>query len=116
MQYFSPFLNVDLEKMAAAFNTDLKSLEAELVALITENEISARIDSHRKVGRPRSIVYSNLAYHINSQILVSKQSNKRQQVYTNSVQLGSEYEKASRALLLRIKLMKADLVVKAERE
>ncbi|OZJ03716.1 hypothetical protein BZG36_03295 [Bifiguratus adelaidae] len=48
IQYFSPFLNVDLEKMAAAFNTDIKSLEAELVTLISEDEISARIDTHRK--------------------------------------------------------------------
>ena len=35
--------------MAEAFNTDVASLEDELTALILDEQISARIDSHAKV-------------------------------------------------------------------
>lgn len=35
--------------MAEAFNTDISSLENELIALILDGMISARIDSHAKV-------------------------------------------------------------------
>ena len=49
VQYFSPYLSVDLHRMAAAFNTSVLSLEGELTQLILEGQISARIDSHAKV-------------------------------------------------------------------
>lgn len=49
IQYFSPYLSVDLHRMAAAFNTSVLSLEGELTQLILEGQISARIDSHAKV-------------------------------------------------------------------
>jgi COP9 signalosome complex subunit 1 len=49
IQYFSPYLTVDLTKMAACFNTSSKSLEKELSHLITTSKIEARIDSHNKV-------------------------------------------------------------------
>ncbi len=49
IQYFSPYLSVDLHRMAAAFNTSVSSLEDELTQLILDGQISARIDSHAKV-------------------------------------------------------------------
>lgn len=49
LQYFSPYMSVDLHRMAAAFNTDVTSLENELTPLILDGQISARIDSHAKV-------------------------------------------------------------------
>eukprot|EP00731_Ephydatia_muelleri_P021166 Em0013g893a len=49
IQYFSPYMSVDLHRMAAAFNTDVTSLENELTPLILDGQISARIDSHAKV-------------------------------------------------------------------
>lgn len=51
VQYFSPFLTVDMNKMAESFGTTVSKLERELAKLITENLIQARIDSHKKVGR-----------------------------------------------------------------
>ncbi|KAJ1555943.1 COP9 signalosome complex subunit 1, partial [Cladochytrium tenue] len=48
VQYFSPFVSVDLNKMANTFNMDVASLEAELASLIVQNLIAARIDSHNK--------------------------------------------------------------------
>ena len=49
LQYFSPYLSVDLHKMASAFNTSVSYLEDELTQLILDGQISARIDSHAKV-------------------------------------------------------------------
>lgn len=49
LQYFSPYLSVDLHRMATAFNTSVSSLEEELTQLILKGQISARIDSHAKV-------------------------------------------------------------------
>lgn len=38
-----------MNKMAAAFNTTVSSLEDELMQLILDGQIQARIDSHNKV-------------------------------------------------------------------
>ena len=38
-----------MQKMAEAFNTSLPLLENELMHLILDNQINARIDSHNKV-------------------------------------------------------------------
>lgn len=46
---FSPYLAVDLNKMADAFNCTVPELKKELVSLISSYKIQARIDSHSKV-------------------------------------------------------------------
>ncbi|KAJ3192693.1 COP9 signalosome complex subunit 1 [Irineochytrium annulatum] len=97
IQYFGPFISVDIKKMAAAFNTTVAELEPELAQLIIGNHIQARIDSHNKVLR-------------------SKQSDKRSQVFGSSLTMGSEYQKQSKFLLLRISLSRQDMVVQPERE
>ncbi|XP_064171116.1 COP9 signalosome complex subunit 1-like isoform X1 [Anguilla rostrata] len=50
IQYFSPYVSADMNKMAAAFNTTVAALEDELTQLILEGLINARIDSHSKAG------------------------------------------------------------------
>lgn len=49
-EYFQPYSSVDLEKMAKAFKTTMADLETELVELINNNQIHARIDSFNKVS------------------------------------------------------------------
>lgn len=49
VQYFSPYVSADMNKMAQAFNTTVAALEDELTQLILEGLINARIDSHSKV-------------------------------------------------------------------
>ena len=46
-QYYAPFLNCDLNKMADAFNTDVDSLETELMKLVADQPV--KIDSHNRV-------------------------------------------------------------------
>ncbi|KAI9341559.1 26S proteasome subunit RPN7-domain-containing protein [Zopfochytrium polystomum] len=97
VQYFSPFLSVDLSRMAKSFNTDVASLEAELAALIVNNSIAARIDSHNKVLR-------------------IKRTDQRTAVFEKTIKMGHEHQKQARHLMLRISLMRQELHVGVERE
>ena len=47
----SPYSSADLRLMASSFNTTLASLEDELMTLILDGKIQARIDSHNKVRK-----------------------------------------------------------------
>lgn len=47
---FSPYDSADLRKMALCFNTPLADLEDELMQLILDGHIKARIDSINKVS------------------------------------------------------------------
>lgn len=47
---YSPYDSADLRKMALCFNTPLPDLEDELVQLILDGHIQARIDSINKVS------------------------------------------------------------------
>ncbi|TPX34998.1 hypothetical protein SmJEL517_g02516 [Synchytrium microbalum] len=96
VQYFSPFQSVDMNKMATAFNTTVAQLEPEIAVLIQENAIQARIDSHNKVLRV-------------------KKTDQRTKIFEKSLEMGADYEKQAKYMLLRMKLIKADMVVREER-
>ena len=53
VQYFSPFVTVDMRLMASAFGATVEALEKELAGLITSKQIHARIDSQNKVAARR---------------------------------------------------------------
>ncbi|KJE96582.1 proteasome component region PCI [Capsaspora owczarzaki ATCC 30864] len=94
-QYASPFLSVDMSKMATAFKTTIADLEQELVALIIAGQISARIDSHNKV-------------------LYARQVDTRSATFHRALQFGEEYDYASKALLMRVALLKCGLGVNSK--
>ena len=52
---FSPYLSADLRLMASCFNTTLVALEEELMTLILDEQIQARIDSHNKVSKTDTV-------------------------------------------------------------
>ena len=58
---FSPYSSADLRLMAGSFNTSVGSLEDELMTLILEGKIQARIDSHNKVCRRNLFLSASLA-------------------------------------------------------
>ncbi|KAI8061814.1 26S proteasome subunit RPN7-domain-containing protein [Gilbertella persicaria] len=94
VQYCIPYSMIDMRKMATAFNMDLDALENDLVTLIGKKQkISARIDSHQK-------------------ILCTKKQEKRSEALERSLLAGDEFDKSSKALLLRLHLLKANLIVK----
>jgi len=95
VQYFTPFSAIDLNVMAKSFSTNVKDLENELATLITENQIQARIDSNKKILR-----------------VSEHQQDQRKLVFDKTIATGEEYQRASSALLLRLSLIKADMIVK----
>jgi len=52
-QYFTPYKLADMRRMASAFNSSVNELEDELMPLILDGQIQARIDSQNKVRRKR---------------------------------------------------------------
>jgi len=95
VQYFSPFVSVDMKLMATAFNVSVEALEKELAALIMAQQIPARIDSQAKV-------------------LYARHADQRTATFATALKMGEEYMRDTRALLLRINLMRADFIVKGE--
>jgi COP9 signalosome complex subunit 1 len=96
VQYFSPFVSVDLNVMAKAFNTDVPALEAELSSLIVEGVIQARIDSHNKR-------------------LIARQTDDRSATFERALSAGEQFHRDSKALLVRVNLIRSDFYIKAPR-
>jgi len=96
IQYFSPFISVDLNTMAEAFNTNVAGLEKELSRLIMDGSIQARIDSHNKR-------------------LYARTTDQRSATFEKTIQMGDEYQDNTQSLLLRVNLLRNDFVVKPPR-
>ena len=62
LDFSSPYLSADLRLMASSFNTTVASLEDELMSLILDGKIQARIDSHNKVRQITFITWWGLKY------------------------------------------------------
>lgn len=93
IQYFSPYLSADMRKMATAFNRTVNALEDELIQLILDGQIQARIDSHNK-------------------ILFAKDVDQRSTTFERSLQMGKEYQRRTRMLILRAAVLKNKIHVK----
>ncbi|CAN8267884.1 unnamed protein product [Cochlearia groenlandica] len=89
IQYTLPFVSVDLNRMADAFKTSVSGLEKELEALITDNQIQARIDSHNK-------------------ILYARHADQRNTTFQKVIEMGNEFDRDVRAMMLRANLLKHD--------
>ncbi|KAH7686844.1 26S proteasome regulatory subunit Rpn7/COP9 signalosome complex subunit 1 protein [Dioscorea alata] len=97
IQYTHPFISVNLLTMADAFKTTVTGLEKELEALITENQIQARIDSHNK-------------------ILYARHADQRNATFQRVLQTGEEFNRDAKAMLLRANLLKHEQNLKASRK
>lgn len=97
IQYTHPFVSVDLNMMANAFKTTVVGLEKELEALITDNQIQARIDSHNK-------------------ILYARHADQRNATFQRVLETGREFDRDVRSMLLRSNLIKHDYNVRASRK
>ncbi|KXS17797.1 FUSCA protein FUS6 [Gonapodya prolifera JEL478] len=97
VQYLSPFLSVNMATMASAFNTTINLLEPELAGLIMEGMVQARIDSHNKV-------------------IHAKRTDQRSTTFEKSLAMGHEYERQVRHMLVRMRLIRAEMFVRAPSE
>ncbi|CAG8756335.1 10149_t:CDS:2, partial [Racocetra fulgida] len=78
-----------------SFGTTVPKLERELAKLITENHIQARIDSHKKV-----FIYTDLNF-----------IDHRSGIFHKSLKMGDDFEQSTNAMLLRMNLLKMNLIV-----
>ena len=83
--------------MSLAFNTTTNALEEELISLILDGQIQARIDSQNK-------------------ILYAKDIEQRSFTFEKSIEMGTEYQKRTRAIILRSVIMKYNIVVKVRKQ
>jgi len=93
VQYFSPYSSADLNKMANSFNTTVTNLENELMKLILDGSIQARIDSHNKV-------------------LLAQDVDQRSQTFSKAVEMAELYQRRAKMLVLRSAILKANISVK----
>ena len=97
VQYFTPYLTVDLGTMAAAFNATPAALEEELIALITSGQIAARIDAYNGV-------------------LVADKKDTLQATIEMSVEFGEAQQRLVQHAILRMNMKRQGLVLKDEEE
>ena len=97
VQYFSPYSSADLRKMAESFNSTLPDLENELMKLILDGCIQARIDSHNKV-------------------LLAQDVDQRSQIFSKAVDMCDMYQRRAKMLLLRSAILKANISVKVNKQ
>lgn len=95
VQYFSPYISADLQKMAVSFNTSIQGLENELMKLILDGSIQARIDSHNRV-------------------LLAQDVDQRSQTFAKAVEMSRLYTRRARTLVLRSAILKAHISVKCQ--
>ena len=90
-RYLAPFLSIYLKDMADVFQTEELALQDELADLISAGKVEAKIDAHAR-------------------ILYKESANLRNATYTKALTLGKELDHSIRALLLRMNLIKHELV------
>lgn len=82
VQYFEPYSTASLHKMALAFDKSVPELEREIITLICDGHIKARIDSHNK-------------------ILYSKNTDPRTMTFEKAIKMGERWQRQTRALITR---------------
>lgn len=92
VQYFEPYSTASMHKMAEAFNTTVIELEKEIIALIYDGHIKARIDSHNK-------------------ILYAKNTDSRTLTFERAIKMGKIWQRQTQALITRTAILNAGLSV-----
>lgn len=96
VQYFQPYSTAKMTKMAQAFNTSFEELEREIIPLIQEGHLNARIDSVNK-------------------ILFAKRTDPRIQTFERAIEFGKMiWQRQAEALISRTVIQKAELAVTGE--
>ncbi|KAJ1301192.1 hypothetical protein OPQ81_003602 [Rhizoctonia solani] len=94
--YTTPFTSIRLQRLADAFGLSLSDVEAHIVRLVREGQVKGRVDAHEKV-------------------LIATQVDARAELFQRALKAGVENEATSRKLILRMKLIQNDLVVKVSK-
>ena len=88
----APYKVIDMREIATAFGITLETVEHDLAEQIQNGLIRAKIDSSAK-------------------LLHSRQVNTQLETYRQAVQVGSKFIRDTEYALLRINLLRSDLVL-----
>lgn len=112
-------MSADMRRMAEAFNTSVSALEDELMQLILDGQIQARIDSHNKVldwqhhfSSSRNCFWKRNLFQCIEQILFAKDADQRSCTFEKSLNLGEEFKRRTRLLVLRAAVLRNQIHVK----
>lgn len=94
IEYFKPFTSVKLDSMAAAFNQSPEAIEQQLVALIADRRIDARIDRQSKV-------------------LLARHADARHATFQQALSVGNKYSRDLKSLLLRLSVTEHNFSVRS---
>ncbi|KAF8607407.1 PCI-domain-containing protein [Ceratobasidium sp. AG-I] len=94
--YTTPFASIRLQRLADAFGLPLADVEAHVVRLVKEGQIKGRVDASEKV-------------------LLANEVDARAELFQKALKAGTESEATARKLILRMKLIQNDLVVKVNK-
>lgn len=94
IQYFSPYVVADMRKMAEAFNCTVAELENELMTLILNGEIQARIDSGTK-------------------ILHARDTDQRSLTFEKTLRVGEDYLWRVKSMILRAAVLRNNIHVQS---
>ncbi|XP_017144872.1 COP9 signalosome complex subunit 1b-like [Drosophila miranda] len=95
IQYFSPYQSADMHKMAVALNTSVGDLENEVVQLIQDGHIQARIDSHHK-------------------ILYAREADQRTSNFKRALALEKKFQRIAKMTMLRAAVRHSKIQVKSD--
>jgi COP9 signalosome complex subunit 1 len=110
VQYFQPYGSVSLGKMALAFGWQEDKMLKQIVELVSSGQLQARIDSKNKVRYPCDWLHCDADSR--EQIIKAHKPSQRAALFKEALEIGEQTERASHALVTRIKLIQADLIVK----
>jgi COP9 signalosome complex subunit 1 len=82
--------------MSEAFNCSVGALENEIMQLILDGQIQARIDSHNK-------------------ILYAKDADHRSSTFEKALNTGKDFQRRTRMLILRTAMLKKQIHVKVNK-
>lgn len=91
-QYVAPYKVIDMREIATAFGISLQMVEEDLAEQIQNGSIKAKIDSNKK-------------------LLYSRQVNTQQETYKKAVQVGDKFIRDTEEMLLKINLIRNNLVL-----
>ncbi|GHJ86833.1 hypothetical protein NliqN6_3235 [Naganishia liquefaciens] len=104
VQYFEPFQNVQLARMAATFGVPTQGAEAEaeaferdVVGLVQAGKLGARVDDIKKV-------------------LYARNPDKRRALYRDTLQTGQIVQESTRQAFLRMQLHQAGILIETPQD
>ncbi|PHH76347.1 hypothetical protein CDD80_1588 [Ophiocordyceps camponoti-rufipedis] len=117
VQYFLPFSCVTIASLDAAFGIPGQSIESELVDMVRDGSLKARIDAKEKASPlppfTKELMRRSRLTSVTLQLLIAVCPDPRVEMQTEALEVARRYEQEAKERLRRINLIAAGLEVVA---